>query len=154
MTNTNIKSVTMEELENNETNMEDKTMSKIELLAAKRDMKIEQAEKEFDWKKHELLYPRKEGRKNYKKLSKPEQWDIAEGHPLFRKNEETGRLERRTSIGYFPEDQTEDGNMVVITTYNNVRDDALAATAVVAGVVAFFKVAKKVGQFMVARKNK
>lgn len=154
MTNANIKSVTLEGLENNETKMEGKTMSKIELLKAKKEKKIEAAEEEFNWAKHKLLYPRKEGIKNFKKLSKPEQWDVAADHPRFRKNDKSGKLERRTYIAYFPENKTEEGNSVTVAGYSSVRDDVLAVTAIAAGVAAFFAASKKVGEFIVARKNK
>lgn len=91
------------------------------------EQNLEKLEDEYKYKKYTTLYPIKEGIKNFKSLSKPEQWEIAEDIPLFKK--ENGKLMRRSYIGYFS--KGEDNNPVITAGYIKVRDDVLKGSLII-----------------------
>lgn len=86
------------------------------------DEKTRLVEKEkmlFDGKIHSILFPHKEGTKNFRHLDGEKKEELREQYPYFKK--ENGTLQFRTSIGYFPGDE-EEGKEMIVTGYNNVSD--------------------------------
>lgn len=66
---------------------------------------------------------REQGIKNFKALSRPEQWDIEEDYPRFKKSQKTGKWERRLYIAYFPE--TENDKKQIWTGYTPIANEVL-----------------------------
>lgn len=85
---------------------------------------------------------REQGIKNFKALSKPEQWDIEENHPRFRKDKNTGKWMRRLYIAYFPE--TENDKEQIWTGYSPVAEEILGFVILSAIPVIAYTVIKKV----------
>lgn len=83
--------------------------------------KKERMEKKLEVMEHKKM--REQGIKNFKALSRPEQWDIEEDYPRFKKNQETGKWERRLYIAYFPE--TENDKEQIWTEYTQVANEIL-----------------------------
>lgn len=95
--------------------------------------RMERLNAKKEWEEFKVLHPKKEGKKNFKALSKPEQWDLEEEYPLVRRNPETHKMEIRSYIGYFNDDVSDgdedEKKYRVYTAYNELFP--IAVTVVV-----------------------
>lgn len=115
--------------------------------------RMERLNAKKEWEEFKAAHPKKEGKKNFKALSKPEQWDLEEEYPLVRRNPETHKMEIRSYIGYFNEDVSDrdddvDKKYQVCTGYNDLFP--IVATAVVGTVsvvTALYKYRKELSTY-------
>lgn len=99
---------------------------------------IEKAKARFDGEIHSILFPRKEGKKNFKSLDGEKKEDIREKHPLIEKAD--GKWQYRTYLGYFPGE--EEGKEMVCSGYSRVSDLAIEfafIAALIPGFIGGFK---------------
>lgn len=107
----------------------------------KRDSKVKSIEKAkalFDGEVHSILFPRKEGKKNFKALDGEKKETLREEHPFIEKV--NGQWQYRTYIGYFPGE--EEGKEMVCTGYCKIRDLIISTTfitALIPGFIGGFK---------------
>lgn len=80
--------------------------------------KLNKELRNYEDKVHSILYPEKEGRRNFRNLDGEKKEEINEQYPLFRKNPETKEWEYRTYLGYF--ENEEEGKYMVCSSYAKV----------------------------------
>lgn len=101
-----------------------------------RDSKINSIEKAkalFDGEIHTILFPSKEGKRNFKALDGEKKETLREEHPFIEKV--NGKYQYRTYIGYFPGE--EEGKEMVCTGYCKIRDLIISASFIVALIPGF-----------------
>lgn len=107
-----------------------------------KQQKIEKLADHVDWELHKILFPEKEGKKNFKNLDPEKKEEILEKYPFFRKNETSRKWEYRTSIGYFGKSDEEYAKSMVTSSYSKVSDAVcalVAAASFMASAVITFK---------------
>lgn len=103
---------------------------------------IEKAKMRFDGEVHSILFPRKEGKRNFKKLDGEKKEDLREEHPFIDKV--NGKWQYRTYLGYFPGE--EEGKEMVCTGYSRFCDLAVEIAfiaALIPGFIGGFKAGMK-----------
>lgn len=99
---------------------------------------IEKVQTRFNGEIHSILFPRKEGIKNFKALDGEKKEELREEHPFIEKV--NGKYQYRTYIGYFPGE--EEGKEMVCTGYCKIRDFVISASfiaALIPGFIGGFK---------------
>lgn len=88
-----------------------------------KEIKVSKELRNFESKIYGIMYPGKEGRRNFRNLDGEKKEEIYEQYPMFRKNPETKAWEYRTNLRYF--EAEEDGQYIICSSYVKVSSALL-----------------------------